>query len=183
MTVWKIRKIEWAPNAWGNIRWKQRLCETVEPLLYETERGSVRHNRHTCCVHDFMCLILCAPFCILLIWFFLNNIFLGWLISCNIICFSTSRFQLPHRSRLLPCVSFPSTYPATAKTSLRPASTASTNMYPGILWTSVNMLSSYTFWIISNICDYLLLKCFFFTWILSHFFGELLNLCESPSYF
>lgn len=57
---------------------------------------------------------------------------------------STSRFQLPHRSHLLLSASSPSTYPATAKTNLRPASTASINMFQGIKLTSWNLLFSHT---------------------------------------
>lgn len=45
---------------------------------------------------------------------------------------STSRYQLPHQSRCLLFASSPSTYPATAKTNLKPASTASINMSQGM---------------------------------------------------
>lgn len=66
----------------------------------------------------------------------------SWLSS--ILLPSTSRFQLPHRSHLLLSASSPSTYPATAKTNLRPASTASINMFQGIKLTSWNLLFSHT---------------------------------------
>ncbi len=45
---------------------------------------------------------------------------------------STSRSQLPRQSHLLLFASSPSTYPATAKTNLKPASTASISMSQGM---------------------------------------------------
>lgn len=47
---------------------------------------------------------------------------------------STSRSLLPHQSHLLLFGSSPFTYPATAKTNLKPASTASINMFQGMVW-------------------------------------------------
>lgn len=60
---------------------------------------------------------------------------------------STSRSQLPHRSHLPRCASSPSTCPATAKTNLKPASTASINMCQGMKSVSFNVLSLSNFWL------------------------------------
>lgn len=78
-----------------------------------------------------------------------SNMFVGmyvfsqiWL--CSVFLRSTSRSQHPHQSRLPLFASSPSTYPVTAKTNLKPALTASINMFQGMELISWNLLFSPT---------------------------------------
>ena len=62
-----------------------------------------------------------------------------WFNTEGFLCHSTSRSQPRPRSLLMPCESFPSTCPATAKINLRPALTAFTSISQGE-WTHCSVI-------------------------------------------
>ena len=132
MTVWEITRDTWTQEFYG----KYWQVKTVKPPLRSYTRLYIPTKAWWeqkgapgmwGTEHWYLeAVVSCVVYVFQSVCF--RKIWLSLLFSVR----STSRSQLPHRSHLPLCASSPSTCPATAKTNLKPASTASINMCQGM---------------------------------------------------